>query len=105
MPTLILQGTRFTVLLTASLIATLATNFSAPAFAADPAVTTDIGTLDQETAEKAFAVDEQRNPVGGRCHLADRRLEFINENRRNYASAPIVDRSYTRCFRFQINVF
>jgi hypothetical protein len=66
MPTLILQGTRFTVLLTASLIATLATNFSAPAFAADPAVTTDIGTLDQETAEKAFPAKPTYSPYAGR---------------------------------------
>jgi hypothetical protein len=66
MTMLILQRRSFTVLLAASLAATLAANFSMPAFAADPAVTTDIGTLDQETAEKAFPAKPPYSPYAGR---------------------------------------
>src|SRR3984957_15377599 len=66
MTMLILQQTSFTVMLTASLAATLAANFSVPAFAADPAVTIDIGTLDQETAEKAFPAKPPYSPYAGR---------------------------------------
>src|ERR1700733_3019273 len=66
MPTLILQGTRFTDRLFASVVTTRATNFSAPAFAADPAVTPDIGTLDQKTAEKAFPAKPTYSPYAGR---------------------------------------
>ena len=66
MTMLILQRGSFTVLLAASLAATLAANFSMPAFAADPAVNTDIGTLDQETAEKAFPAKPPYSPYAGR---------------------------------------
>jgi hypothetical protein len=64
MPTL--QRTSFTVLLATGLAAPLAANFSVPVFAADPAVTTDIGTLDQETAEKAFPARPPYSPYAGR---------------------------------------
>src|ERR1700722_3898479 len=62
----ILQRKRFSFLLAASLTTILAVNFSAPAFAADPAVTTDIGTLDQQTAEKAFPAKPPYSPYAGR---------------------------------------
>src|ERR1035441_5392602 len=66
MTMLILQRGSFTVPLAASLAATLAANFSMPAFAADPAVNTYIGTLDQETAEKAFPAKPPYSPYAGR---------------------------------------
>ena len=59
---LILQRTRFTFLLTASLATSFAASLSGQAFAADPAVTTDIGTLDQESAEKAFPAKPPYSP-------------------------------------------
>ena len=58
MTMLILQRTCFTVLLTANLACSTISSF-----AADP-VTTDIGTLDQETAEKAFPAKQI-----GRAHV------------------------------------
>jgi hypothetical protein len=62
MTLLIPQRTSFTFLLTASLIA----NVTVSAFAADPTVTTDIGTLDQESAEKAFPAKPPYSPYAGR---------------------------------------
>ena len=50
--------TSLAALLTASLV-----NF---AFAAEQAATTDIGTLDQETAEKAFPAKAPYSPYAGR---------------------------------------
>jgi Protein of unknown function (DUF3604) len=58
MHVLILQKTSLAFLLTASL--------TMPSFGADPAVTTDIGTLDQETAEKAFPAKPPYSPYAGR---------------------------------------
>jgi hypothetical protein len=62
----VLRRTSFTILLTASLTANLAANPMAPAFGADPAVTTDIGTLDQESAAKAFPARPPYSPYAGR---------------------------------------
>ena len=58
MHVLSLRKTILAVLFSASL--------AVPAFAADPAVTTDIGTLDQEAAEKAFPAKPPYSPYAGR---------------------------------------
>src|SRR5882724_8827001 len=58
MKVLILQKTSFVVLLTASL--------TAPALSADQNVSTDIGTLDQGSAEKAFPAKPAYSPYAGR---------------------------------------
>src|ERR1700689_1737014 len=49
-----------------SLAALLAAGLMAPAFAADPSATTDIGTLDQQAAEKAFPAKPPYSPYAGR---------------------------------------
>ena len=54
----ILQRTSFAALLAGSL--------AAPVFAAEQAVTTDIGTLDQGTAEKVFPAKPPYSPYAGR---------------------------------------
>jgi hypothetical protein len=66
MTMLILQRTSFTILLKASLTAGLVANFTVSAFAADQTVTTDIGTLDQQAAEKAFPAKPPYSPYAGR---------------------------------------
>jgi hypothetical protein len=53
-----LQKTGFAALLTTSL--------AVSAFAAEQTVTTDIGTLDQGTAEKAFPAKPPYSPYAGR---------------------------------------
>src|ERR1700722_2367693 len=58
MRVLALQKTGFAALLTASL--------AVPEFAAAQTATTDIGTLDQETAEKAFPAKPPYSPYAGR---------------------------------------
>src|SRR5882724_11843996 len=58
MKVLILQKTSFVVLLTASL--------TAPALSADQNVSTDIGTLDQGSAEKAFPAKPAYSPYADR---------------------------------------
>src|ERR1700684_3840448 len=52
------QKTSFAVLLSIGL--------AVPAFAAEQAATTDIGTLDQESAEKAFPAKPPYSPYAGR---------------------------------------
>ena len=49
-----------------SLVALLAAGIALPVFAAEQTVTTDIGTLDQETAEKAFPAKPPYSPYAGR---------------------------------------
>src|SRR5580692_3118832 len=53
-------------LLKTSFLALLSISFTAPAFAADPTVNTDIGTLDQGTAEKVFPAKPPYSPYAGR---------------------------------------
>jgi hypothetical protein len=47
-------------------VALLTAFLAAPAFAADPTVTTDVGTLDQGTAEKVFPAKPPYSPYAGR---------------------------------------
>ena len=54
-----LQQTTFAVLF-------FSISVAVPAFAAEQAVTTDIGTLDQGTAEKAFPAKPPYSPYAGR---------------------------------------
>jgi hypothetical protein len=54
------------ILLKTGFAASLAACLAAPAFAAEQDVNTDIGTLDQQAAEKAFPAKPPYSPYAGR---------------------------------------